>query len=198
MKLELLTSHLFLLSVSVPRNRQTCQSSTNKLPHIQELNAPLGAAVTSMGSWFHMDLSFDADSSVGKEFTWYAGDHFLISGSGRSPGEGRGYPLQYSWASLVSQLVKNPPETWETWVLSLGWEDHLEKGKATHSSVLAWRILWTVIVQGVAKSQPRLSDLHFCPTTCSMIWSGGTYPYINSHTSHHLQLNREAFEAPIH
>ena len=54
-----------------------------------------------------------------------------------------GYPLQYSWASLVAQLVKNAPAMWETWVLSLGWEDPLEKGKATHSSILAWRILWT-------------------------------------------------------
>ena len=46
------------------------------------------------------------------------------------------YPLQYSWASLVAQLVKNPPEMQETWVQSLGWEDPLEKGKATHSSIL--------------------------------------------------------------
>ena len=57
----------------------------------------------------------------------------------------------YNWASLVLQLVKNPPATRETWVRSLGWEDPLEKGKATHSSILAWRILWTV-VHGVAKS----------------------------------------------
>ena len=48
-----------------------------------------------------------------------------------------GYPLQYSWASLVAQLVKNPPTMWKTWVRSLGWEDALEKGKATHSSILA-------------------------------------------------------------
>ena len=47
-------------------------------------------------------------------------------------------------ASLVAQLVKNPPAMWETWVPSLGWEDPLEKGKATHSSILAWRIPWTV------------------------------------------------------
>ena len=47
------------------------------------------------------------------------------------------------WASLVAQLVKNPPAMWETWVLSLGWEDPLEKGKGPHSSILAWRILWT-------------------------------------------------------
>ena len=59
-----------------------------------------------------------------------------IPGSGRSPGEGIGYPLQFSWASLVAQLVKNPPAMQETWVRSLGWEDPLEKGKGTHSSIL--------------------------------------------------------------
>ena len=53
-------------------------------------------------------------------------------------GEGIGYPLQYSWASFVAQLVKNPPAMWETCVQSLDWEDILEKGKATHSSILAW------------------------------------------------------------
>ena len=69
-----------------------------------------------------------------------AEDPGSIPGSGRSLGEGIGYPLQYSWDSLVTQLVKNPLATWETWVRSLGWDDPLEKGKATHSSVLAWRI----------------------------------------------------------
>ena len=64
----------------------------------------------------------------------------MIPGSGRSPGEGLGYPLQYSWASLVAQLVKNLPAMWDTWVQSLGWEDPLEKGKATHSTIVAWRI----------------------------------------------------------
>ena len=68
----------------------------------------------------------------------------MIPGSGRSAGEGIGYPLQYSWASLVAQLVKNPPAMRENWVLSLGQEDPLEKAKATHSSILAWRIPWTV------------------------------------------------------
>ena len=67
-------------------------------------------------------------------------------------GEGIGYPLQYSWASLVAQLVKNLTAMWETWVRNLGWEDPLEKGKATPSSILAWRIPWSVVVQGVAKS----------------------------------------------
>ena len=65
----------------------------------------------------------------------------MIPGLGRSAGKGIGYPLQYSWASLVAQLVKNPPAMRETWVQSLGWEDPLEKGKATHYIILAWRIL---------------------------------------------------------
>ena len=64
-----------------------------------------------------------------------------IPGSGRSAGERIGYPLQYCWASLMAQPVKNQPAMWETWVRSLGCEDPLEKGKATHSSILAWRIL---------------------------------------------------------
>ena len=64
------------------------------------------------------------------------------------------------FGSLVAQPVKNPPAMWETWVLSLGWEDPLEKGRATHSSILAWRIPWT-IAHGVAKSRTRLSDFHF-------------------------------------
>ena len=71
------------------------------------------------------------------------GDLGSIPGFGRSPGEGTGYPLQYSWASLVAQLVKNLPAIWETWVQSPGWEDPLEKGTATHSIILVWRILWT-------------------------------------------------------
>ena len=74
------------------------------------------------------------NSSVGKESTSNAGDPGLIPGWGRSTGEGICYPLHYSWASLVVQLVKNSPAMWEIWVQSLGWEDPLEKGKATHSS----------------------------------------------------------------
>ena len=68
----------------------------------------------------------------------------MISGSGGSAGEGIDCTLQYSWASLMAQLVKNLPAMWETWVRSLGWEDPLEKGKATYSRILAWRIPWTV------------------------------------------------------
>ena len=78
-------------------------------------------------------------SSAGKESACNAGDPSLIPRSGRYPGEGIGYPLQYCWASLVAQTVKNPPAMWETWVPSLGWEDPLEEGMATHCSILAWR-----------------------------------------------------------
>ena len=79
-------------------------------------------------------------SSVGKEPACNAGDPSLIPGLGRSTGEGIGYTLQYSWTSLVAQLVKNPPAIREIWVWSLGWEDPLEKVTATHSSILAWKI----------------------------------------------------------
>ena len=68
----------------------------------------------------------------------------MIPGSGISAGEGIGYPLQYSWASLVAQLVKNLLAVQENWIQSLGWEDPLGKGMVTHSSILAWRIPWTV------------------------------------------------------
>ena len=77
------------------------------------------------------------DNSVGKESACNAGDPCLIPGLGRSAGEGIGYAHQYSWASLVAQPVNNWPAVRETWVPSLGWEDPLEKGKATHSSILA-------------------------------------------------------------
>ena len=89
-------------------------------------------------------LSDSPGSSAGKESTYNARDPGSIPGSGRSTGEGIGYPLQYFWASLVTQLVKNPPAMWETWIRPLGWEDPLKKGKATHSSILAWRTPWTV------------------------------------------------------
>ena len=78
----------------------------------------------------------------------------MIPGSGRYAGEGISYPLQYSWASLVAQMEKNPPAMWETWVRSLDQEDPLEEGMATHSSILAWRIpmargAWWATVHGV-------------------------------------------------
>ena len=84
------------------------------------------------------------DSSVGEESACNAGDPGLIPGLGRFCGEGICYPLQYSWAPPVTQLVKNLPAMQETWVQSLGWEDPLKKRKATHCSILAWRIPCTV------------------------------------------------------
>ena len=98
---------------------------------------------------FHMGFP---DSSVGKDSACKAGDPSSIPGLRRSAGEGIGYPLQYSWASLVAQLVKNLPAMWDTWIQSWGYEDPLTKGKGTHSSILAWRI---------PKSQTRLSDFYF-------------------------------------
>jgi len=74
-----------------------------------------------------------------KKSACYVGEPSSILGSGRSPGEGIGYPLQYSWASFVAQLVKNLPAMQETWVQSLDEGDPLEKEKATHSSILVWR-----------------------------------------------------------
>ena len=80
------------------------------------------------------------DSSVGKESTYNAGDPGSIPESGRSPGEGIGYPLQYSWASLAWSAGKESICS----VGDLGWEDPLEKRRATHSNILAWRIPWTI------------------------------------------------------
>ena len=97
-------------------------------------------------------------SSVGKKNLPAVQETSSIPGSRRSPEEGAGYPLQYSWASLVAQLVKNPPAMQETWVQPLGWEDSLEEGMATHASVVAQRIsmdrgAWWAIVHRVTKSR---------------------------------------------
>ena len=99
-------------------------------------------------------------SSISKESTHNAADPVWIRGWGRFAREGIGYPLQYSWASLVAQLVKNLPAIWETWVQSLGWEDPLEKGNTTHSSILAWRNSMDCIVHGVAKTRTCATFTH--------------------------------------
>ena len=83
----------------------------------------------------------------------------MIPGLGRYAEKGIGYPLQYSWASLGAQLVKNLPAMQEVWVRSPGWEDPLEKGRAVHSSILAWRIPRTV--QSMGSLRVRLRDFHF-------------------------------------
>ena len=85
-----------------------------------------------------------AHSSAGKESACNTGDPYSVPGLGRSTGEGKGYPLQYSWASPVAQLIKNLPAVQEIWVWSRGWEDPLEKGKATYFSILARRIPGTI------------------------------------------------------
>ena len=79
-------------------------------------------------------------SLVGKEYTCNAGDPSSIPGSGRSAGAEIGYLLQYSWASLVAQMAKNPPAMQEIQAQSLGGEHPLEKGVTTHSNIVAWRI----------------------------------------------------------
>ena len=75
--------------------------------------------------------------SGGKESAYNARNASLIPGSERSPGKGIGYPLQYSWASLVALMVTNPPAMQKTLIRFLGWKDPLEEGMATHSSILA-------------------------------------------------------------
>ena len=100
--------------------------------------------------------------SAGKESTCNAGNPGLIPGLVRSSGEELGYPTPILWASLMIQIVKNSPAMWETWLTSLDWEDPLEEGMATHSSILAWRIpmdrgAWRATVHGVAKSWTWLS-----------------------------------------
>ena len=91
-----------------------------------------------------------------KESACNAGDSGSIPGLGRSAGEGIGHPLQYSWASLVAQLVKNPLVMWESWVQSLDWEDPLEKER------LPTPVFWPGEFHGlVAKSWTRLSDFHY-------------------------------------
>ena len=117
--------------------------------------------------WAFFILGFPG-SSISKESACNAGDPGLIPGSGISTGEGIGYLLQYSWAYLVAQLVKNPPTMGETSVWFLGWEDPLEKGKATHSSILAWRIPWTEesgrLQSMRSQHWKRLSKFHFYPS----------------------------------
>ena len=120
------------------------------------------------------------DSSIGKEPACNAGDPGSIPGLGRYAGEGRGYPLQYSWASLVAQLVKNPPAMRETWVWSLG--RCPGEGKGYPCQYSGRETSMDCIVHGVTKSQTWLSDFHFTPLKnknkkqltsirCHVLWS---------------------------
>ena len=125
-------------------------------------------------------------SAVGKEFTSNAGDPSLIPGSRRSPGEGIGYPLQCSWASLVAQLVKNLAAMWETWVWSLGREDPLEKGKATHSSILAWRIVQSMGWQRVGHNWVTFTSLSHWPK--KIIWPSPKLRGLEIHAIYHKTM----------
>ena len=131
-------------------------------------------------------------SSLGKESPCNAGDSGSISVSGRSPGEGTGCPLQYSWAPLVvAQTVKNLPARWETWVPSLGWEDPLEEGVATQSSILAWRIpmdrgAWRDTDYGVTPVQIQLKQLSNIYIYCNIYICIYMYIYMHTHTHMHI------------
>ena len=96
-----------------------------------------------MEKCFPFPLWFEAEIYKVLQKPCSAGDPGLTPELGRSAREGIGYPFQYSWASLVDEMVKNLPAIWETWVRSLGWEDPLEDGMAIHSSILDWRTPWT-------------------------------------------------------
>ena len=97
-------------------------------------------------------------SSAGKESICNARNPSSIPVSGRSPREGIGYPLQYSWVSMEAQRVKNPPVMQKIWIWSLGWEYPLEESMATHSSILAWRIPRTEKTGGLQSMGSQESD----------------------------------------
>ena len=113
------------------------------------------------GHGYRMDYVDFPDSSFGKESAWNARDPGSLSRLGRSAGEGIGCPLQYSWASLVAQLVKNLPAMWETWVRSLGWEDSPGEGNGYPLQYSGLENSMDCIVHGITKSQTQLSDFHF-------------------------------------
>ena len=113
-------------------------------------------------------------SSAGKESACNAGDPGSIPGWESSPGEGPGYPLQHSWASLVAQLVKKALTEWETPVRFLAWEDSPETGMATPLQYSGLENFVDFTVHGVAKSRTQLSNFHslivqwlgLCALTC--------------------------------
>ena len=107
------------------------------------------------------------DSSIGKESTSSAGDPGSVPGLGRSAGEGISYPLQYSWAFLVAQLVKNPPAMRETWVHIPGLQRSSGEG---NSYLLQYSGLENSIdtVHGVTKSRTRLGNFRMSEN-CKML-----------------------------
>ena len=99
--------------------------------------------------------------SVGKESAYNTGDHSSNSGSGRSAGEGIGYLLQYSWASLVAELIKNLPAAWETWGSISGLGRSPDEGKGYPLQYSDLENSMDCIVHRVAKNRTQLSDFHF-------------------------------------
>ena len=119
------THLLFILEHAFGSGKPTTQEAQEVLLHTLRQVDTFYVYELQFLIWFY-STGFH-HSSVGKESTCNAGDPSSIPGLGRSPGEGIGHPLQCSWASLVAQLVKNPPTMLETWLWSLGWEDPLER-----------------------------------------------------------------------
>ena len=131
-------------------------------------------------------------SSVCIESACSAGDPGSILWGRRFAGEGIGCPLQYSWTSLMTQTVKNPPTMQETWVWSLGWEDPLEKAMAPHSSTLAWKIPWTEDL-GRLQSMGLQRVGHDWAASLSQWWHNAKlFPYksvyLQTHSIFHLVL----------
>ena len=119
------------------------------IPTIHGLYSSWGHRESDTAEW----LSFSPHSSVGKESSGNVGDSGSIPGSGRATGEEIGYPLQYSWASLVAQLLKNPPAMQETWIRSTGWEDSPGEVKGYLLQYSGLENSMDYIVHGVTKSQ---------------------------------------------
>ena len=115
--------------------------------------------ITKSGTWLSNFTFFLSGSSGGKEFTCNAGDSSSIFELGSSPGERIGYLPQYSWASLVAQIVKNTPAMQETCIQSLSLGDPLEEGMATHFSILAWRIYGQRSLAGCSQCGRQESDM---------------------------------------
>ena len=103
------------------------QAHVHRVSDSIQSSHPLSSPSPPAPSPYKYKYIYFPDSSVGKESHCNSGDPGSIPGLGRSAGEGTGYSLQYSWASLVAQLVKNLPAMQETWVRSLGWQDPLRR-----------------------------------------------------------------------
>ena len=134
-------------------------------------------------------------NSAGKESACNAGDPSSIPGSGRSPGEGIGHPLQYSWDSPVAQMVKSLPVMRETWIWSLGWEDPLEEGMATYSSILPGESPWTgepgrLQSMGLHRVRHNWHDL-----ACTSLWATVTFMFVSCNWWWMLLLSKTSLTA---